>query len=88
MDQAIHSIKNEASKTVEIVVHVNEELNESQRNKLTSQLKRADGITDAEFCPLRWHLMLVRYDRDACSSQAVLKNIASQQIHAQLIGPV
>jgi hypothetical protein len=88
MDQAAHPLKNEIRKTVEIVVHVNEELDEGQRNNLTSALKSTDGITDAEFCPLRWHLMLVRYDRDVYSSQAVLNNIASQDVHAQLIGPV
>jgi hypothetical protein len=88
MDQVLYTLKNETKNTVEIVVHVNEDLNEGQRDNLTSALKSAHGITDAEFCPLRWHLMLVRYDREACSSQAVLKNIASQQVHAQLIGPV
>jgi len=88
MDQVLHAFKNETRKTVEIVVHVNEELTEHQRNNLTSTLKSTDGITDAEFCPLRWHLMLVRYDTGAFCSQDVLTNIASQNVHAQLIGPV
>jgi hypothetical protein len=32
--------------------------------------------------------MLVRYDTDAFSSQDVLRRITSQNVHAQLIGPV
>lgn len=88
MDHVVQPLKHDTRKTVEIVVHVDEELNEGQRNTLTSALKDIDGITGAEFCALRWHLMLVRYDRDVYSSQEVLRNIASQQVHAQLIGPV
>jgi cell division protein FtsX len=88
MNQAVQPIINEAKKTVEIVVHVTEGLNEDQRSNLASALKNTNGITDAEFCPLRYHLMLVRYDMDAFSSQDVLRSINSQDVHAQLIGPV
>jgi len=43
---------------------------------------------NAEFCPLRYHLMLVRYDRDLYSSQDVLNRVTSQNVDARLIGPV
>jgi hypothetical protein len=88
MNQAVKVLKNEPSKTVEVVVHVNEELDEDQRDSLTSVLKSTAGVTDVEFCPSRCHLMLVTYDRDVYSSQAVLRRINSQQVHAQLVGPV
>jgi len=88
MDQRVQPINNETKNTVEIVVHVTEELNEDQRNNLASALKNATEITDAEFCPLRYHLMLVKYDMDAFSSQDVLRSITSQDVHARLIGPV
>jgi hypothetical protein len=88
MNQVVQPLKSAITKTVEIVVHVNEELTEQERNDLTSTLKSTGGITDAEFCPLRWHLMLVRYDTAAYSSQDVLTNIASQNVHAQLLGPI
>jgi hypothetical protein len=86
VNQVVQTMKNE--KTVEIVVHVDEELDEGQRSTLTSELKNIDGITDAEFCPLRWHLMLVRYNTRVFSSPDVLKKIVSHDVHAQLIGPV
>ena len=88
MDQKVQPINMEANNTVEIVVHVTEELSEERRNDLTSALENTAGISDAEFCPLRYHLMLVRYDTDAFSSQDVLRTITSQDVHAQLIGPV
>jgi len=45
-------------------------------------------ITTAVFCPGRYHLMLVKYDRDLYSSQDVLKRVTSQNVSARLIGPV
>ena len=88
MDQNIQPVNSALQNTVEIVVHVTEELSEDKRNDLTSALKNTNGITNAECCPLRYHLMLVRYDKDAFSSQDVLRSIISQDVHAQLLGPV
>jgi len=88
MNQVVQPISSEARKTVEIVVHVTEGLNEDQRDNLASALKNTQGITGAEFCPLRYHLMLVRYDTDVFSSQDVLRSVSEQDVHAQLIGPV
>jgi hypothetical protein len=88
MDQSVRPINRGAKNTVEIVVHVTEELNKSQRDDLQAALKYTNGITDAEFSPLRYHLMLVRYDTEEFSSQDVLRRITSQDVHAQLIGPV
>jgi len=88
MDQRVKPINIETKNTVEIVVHITEELNEDQRDNLTSALDNSTGIMNAEFCPLRYHLMLVRYDTEAFSSQDVLRSITSQNVHAQLIGPV
>ena len=88
MGQALHSIENEPDHTIEIVVHISENLGEQQRGDLVTALEGNGGITTAEFCPLRFHLMLVRYDRDVYSSQDVLKRVTSQNVKARLIGPV
>ena len=88
MGQALHSIENEPDHTVEIVVHITETLGEQRRGDLVAAMKDNDGITAAEFCPLRYHLMLVRYDRDMYSSQDVLDRVKSQNVNAKLIGPV
>jgi hypothetical protein len=88
MGQALHSIGSEPEHTVEIVIHVSENLEEGQRSDLVSALEQQEGITSAEFCQLRSHLMLVRYDRNRYSSQDVLGSVRSQKLHARLIGPV
>ena len=88
MGQALHSIENEPDHTVEIVVHITENLGEQQRSDLVAALEGNGGITAAEFCPLRYHLMLVRYDRELYSSQDVLNRVKSQNVNARLIGPV
>ena len=88
MGQALHSIESEPDHTVEIVVHITETLGEQRRRDLVSALEDSGGITTAEFCPLRYHLMLVRYDRDLYSSQDVLERVTSHDVSARLIGPV
>jgi len=88
MAQALHSIETQPEHTVEIVVHITENLGEKQREELVTALEDKGGITTAEFCPLHFHLMLVKYDRDTYSSQDVLDVVKSQNIDARLIGPV
>lgn len=88
MGQVLHSIESEPDNTVEIVVYITESLEEQQRGDLVAALEGNGGITTAEFCPLRYNLMLVRYDRDLYSSQDVLNRITSQNVKAKLVGPV
>ena len=88
MLQALNSIKNEQANTVEIVVHISETLGEARRKDLVTALEKDESIVSAEFCPLRYHLMLVRYDRDISSSQNVLSRVKDQNYSARLIGPV
>jgi len=73
---------------VEVLVHVDETLEEGQRRDLVSFLEAADGIESAEFCPLRYHLMLIQYNRERMNSQEVLNRVTSMNVHAELIGPV
>ena len=88
MSQALHSIESEPDHTVEIVVHITETLGEHQRVDLVNALEGNGGIATAEFCPLRYHLMLVKYNRDVSSSQDVLSSVKEQHCNARLIGPV
>jgi len=88
MEQVLRGIENEPEHTVEIIVHIAETLQQQQRGNLVASLGNNDGIVAAEFCPLRYHLMLVRYDRDLYSSQDVLAKVKSHNVNARLIGPV
>jgi hypothetical protein len=73
---------------VEVLVHVDENLDETQRRDLAGFLESTDGIESAEFCPLRFHLMLVQYNRERMNSQDVLVHVKSRNVHAELIGPM
>ncbi len=73
---------------VEVIVHVNEGLDKDRRNDISRSLKERGGVYSADFCPSRYHLMLVDYDRNQLSSGDILQHIRNQNIHAQLIGPV
>ena len=88
MGEAAYSASQEPDHSVEIVIHVDETLSEHRRADLVRALENNAGIISAEFCPLRYHLMLVRYDRETLSSQDVLGKVNDQDVHAVLIGPL
>ena len=88
MDQGIQPISDDTKNAVEIIVHIKEELGEEQRQNLVSALESGDGIIRAEFCPVRYHLILASYERDVVSSQDVLKSFNSLNVQAKLIGPI
>jgi hypothetical protein len=69
----------------ELIIHVSEKLGESQRKELTSSLNNRQGIKSATFCPLRYHLILVSYDRIHLSSSDILRHVQNQSANAQLV---
>ena len=87
MDMVVENmpILDEAKNAVEIVVHISENLEDMQRNNLVVALEDEDGIVSAEFCPLRYHLMLVRYDTHMFSSVNLIATFKSQNVKARLM---
>jgi cell division protein FtsX len=88
MDSAVQQIPVEAKNVVEIVIYIKADLGDEQRDLVVSALEKSDGIIGAEFCQLRNHLMLAKYDKDIFSSQDVLKSFNSLNLEARLIGPI
>jgi hypothetical protein len=88
MAEVAYDLQQQPGHNTEIVVHINESLEEHRRKDLVDALESTNGIHTAEFCPLRYHLMLVQYDRNNLSSQEVLKRVLDQSVNAQLIGPM
>jgi len=74
MGEVIQSIQNVPNKNIEIIVHVDESLDELQRDELVTRLQE-EAINSAQVCPLRNHLMLVNYDRGILTSQDVLGRV-------------
>lgn len=88
MGEVLQTFQTKPNSHVEIIVHVDESLDEMQRDELINSLVEDEAIKSAEFCPLRYHLMLVNYNREMMTSQDVLGRVTSNDIHAELIGPV
>ena len=88
MGEVAYDLQQQPAHNTEIILHVDETLEEQQRKDLVDALVSTDGIHTAEFCPLRYHLVLVQYDRESLRSQNVLDMVKEQHVNAQLIGPV
>lgn len=88
MDKVVQLVSNEARNVVEIIVHVKKYLEEEQQNHVVSVLGMMDGIIGTEFCPLRNHLVITKYNKNIFSSQDVLKAFNSLNLEARLIGPI
>jgi hypothetical protein len=79
---------NNAKKGVEIIVHIDDELDETQRKELVETVTADDSVFSAEFCPLRYHLVMVRYDRHKTTSMDILNKVKQKNLCAQLVGPI
>jgi hypothetical protein len=73
---------------VEAIIHIKDTLDSVSRNELQAVLLGDNGVFSAEFCPLRYHLLLVQYDSTQMSSRDVLAIVLEQNFTAQIIGPV
>ena len=88
MNQVEQHLPAEEKCAVEIVVYIRKDLGEEQQDLVVSALEKTNGIMGAEFCLMRNHLMLAKYDRNMMSSQDVLKSFNSLNLDAKLIGPI
>ena len=88
MNQVAQHLPNEEKCAVEIVVYISKDLGDEQQNLVVSALEKTNGIIGAEFCLMRNHLVLAKYDRHMMSSQDVLKSFNSLNLEAKLIGPI
>ncbi|MGB7933260.1 MAG: hypothetical protein WCH04_13730 [Gammaproteobacteria bacterium] len=82
------SANDEINNNVEIIVHINETLDGVTRNGLQAAILEDKGVFSAEFCPLRYHLLLVQYDRTKINSRDVLSKVVARNLSAQIVGPI
>lgn len=71
---------------VEIVIHVDDLLDEEQRNTLVSSIEGREGVEKAIFTKGREHLMLIDYDSNKIQSMDVLGFVREEHINAELVG--
>jgi len=70
----------------EVVVHINEELKKAQRDELSQQVCKLDGVVSAELPDQQPHLMIVGYNPETTKSLQVLNGVKNSGVHAQLVG--
>ena len=88
MNQVAQHLPDQEKCAVEVVVYISKDLGGEQQGLVVSALEKTDGILGAEFCQMRNHLVLAKYDRNMLSSQDVLKSFNSLNLEAKLIGPI
>ena len=82
------SANDQLNNNVEIIVHINETLDDINRNGLQAAILEDKGVYSAEFCPLRYHLLLIQYDRTKLNSQDILSKVEARNLSAQIVGPI
>jgi hypothetical protein len=82
------SANDETNNSVEIIVHINEALDGITRNGLQAAILEDRGVFSAEFCPLRYHLLLVQYDGTRLNSRDILSKVVARNLSARIVGPI
>jgi len=76
-----HSINDD----LDIVVHVDEVLDEQNRQRVEYTMLNTTGIERAYFDNFRKHLLIIGYDPAQINSSKILKLVKQQKLKAQLI---
>ena len=69
---------------MDIVIHVNENLDPGEQEALESELRKIEGVVAPRFN--QKHLLLVSYNSDRTSSSELLGAVSSKGYKAQLVG--
>jgi len=70
----------------DVLVHVEENINETEKEHIIEQLRAIDGVIAPRFNKEREHLLLVSYNSDTISSLTLLNEIKNKGYKAQLVG--
>ncbi len=68
------------------LIHVDEELNALDRNKLVEQMRTIPGVISPRFNPGKDHLLSIAFDSEGIRSTELLENVRKMGYHAELIG--
>ncbi|MGB5258984.1 MAG: ATP-binding protein [Gammaproteobacteria bacterium] len=77
---------NRSNTKLDIIVHVDEALDEQNRQRIEHAMLKVTGIQRARFNNKRQHLLIIGYDPALTSSSKILKLVKQQRLSAQLIG--
>ena len=70
----------------DVMLHIKEALELTVLDKIKQDLLNLDGVDDASFKNDTPHLMLVKYDSEVISGQAILSYVRQHGYNASLVG--
>ncbi|MEN8251042.1 MAG: hypothetical protein ABFS32_19065 [Bacteroidota bacterium] len=70
----------------EVLIHVSEKQNDSEKNELVEQLRNVDGVIAPRFSQESEHLLFVSYNSDTTNATALLDMVKQNGFKAQLVG--
>ena len=70
----------------EVLIHVSEKPNESEKNELVEQLRTLDGVVVPGFSQEKEHLLFVSYNSDTINATELLDKVKENGFKAQLVG--
>ena len=70
--------------TTDIMIHINEPLDATQRQAIESELREIEGVIAPRFD--QPHLLVILYDSESTNSSTLLNVVKSKGYQAQLIG--
>ena len=70
----------------EVLIHVNDNPNESEKNDLVEQLRELDGVIAPRFSQEKDHLLFVSYNSDTINATKLLDKVKESGFKAQLVG--
>lgn len=79
---------NSSKAKLDIVVHVDELLDEQNRQRVEYAMLKGTGVERARFNNERQHLLIIGYNPAQTDSSKILKLVKQQQLNAQLIGGI
>jgi hypothetical protein len=71
---------------VDVTIHIDENLEESQRQGLVEAVRQQEGVVSVGYHDDKPHLMIVEYNPEQVNSQQLLGLVKGQGVHAELIG--
>jgi len=77
---------NRGKTKLDVIVHIDETLDEQNRQRIEHAMLRASGVERARFNNKRQHLLIVGYDPAITCSSKILKLVQQHRLNAQLIG--
>ena len=72
--------------TADVIIHVDETIDHDRRMKIADIVRVHAGVTEVAHHDEKPHLMIVKYDPQAVTSQALLGVVRGEGVHAELIG--